>query len=327
MASPNCKNWCFTKFWDPAEPLNAKEWLQHLWDSGVLTYLVAQVEMAPETERVHIQGFMQCGSKHRMTWLKRNLDADAHWEPMRGTAEQARDYCKKDDSRLDGPWEWGTLTTKGRTAGLETAIELIKARATDSAIAEAAPRVWVSHYRGLQELRRALKITAEQRSAPPEIWILWGPSGTGKSRFASEHWPDAYWKAPNNVWWDGYWGQETVVLDDFSGRTLTLTDCQRLMDPYPLMVEIKGGMVPMVAKRLVFTSNWHPRDWYAAKDVHQTIMRRVHDWSDAQGHFFYVAGPDDWRNGETMEPVTVPVFQGFGNTSETSEPHPDDAVD
>ena len=25
---------------------------------------------------------------------------------MKGTAEQARDYCKKEDSRLDGPWSW-----------------------------------------------------------------------------------------------------------------------------------------------------------------------------------------------------------------------------
>ena len=45
--------------------------------------------------------------------------------------------------------------------------------------------------------------------------MLWGPSGTGKSRFVAACWPDAFWKAPESKWWDGYSGQETVVLDDF----------------------------------------------------------------------------------------------------------------
>ena len=45
--------------------------------------------------------------------------------------------------------------------------------------------------------------------------MLWGPSGTGKSRFVAARWPDAFWKAPESKWWDGYSGQETVVLDDF----------------------------------------------------------------------------------------------------------------
>ena len=46
-------------------------------------------------------------------------------------------------------------------------------------------------------------------------WVLWGPSGTGKSRWVAATWPDAFWKAPESKWWDGYSGQETVVLDDF----------------------------------------------------------------------------------------------------------------
>ena len=32
----------------------------------------------------------------------------------------------------------------------------------------------------------------------PEVWVLWGPSGTGKSRFVAACWPDAFWKAPES---------------------------------------------------------------------------------------------------------------------------------
>ena len=87
--------------------------------------------------------------------------------------------------------------------------------------------------------------------------MLWGPSGTGKSRFVAARWPDAFWKAPESKWWDGYSGHETVVLDDFKDYGMPLVDLQRLLDWYPLWVEVRGS-VPMLAKRYVITANTSP---------------------------------------------------------------------
>ena len=36
-------------------------------------------------------------------------------------------------------------------------------------------------------------------------------------------------------------GQETVVLDDFKDYAMPLVELQRLLDWYPLWVEVKGG--------------------------------------------------------------------------------------
>ena len=72
------------------------------------------------------------------------------------------------------------------------------------------------------------------------MWVLWGPSGTGKSRFVAKRWPKAFWKSPEAKWWDGYAGQEVVVLDDFKDYAMPLVDLQRLLDWYPLWVEVKG---------------------------------------------------------------------------------------
>ena len=58
------------------------------------------------------------------------------------------------------------------------------------------------------------------------MWVLWGPSGTGKSRFVAKRWPKAFWKSPEAKWWDGYAGQEVVVLDDFKDYAMPLSTCR-----------------------------------------------------------------------------------------------------
>ncbi|UPW40766.1 replication associated protein [Sigmofec virus UA08Rod_17037] len=323
MSAFNGKNWAFTAF---CEEPDAERFLKKLWDSGVCQYLVGQLERAPTTGGTHVQGFVSFTQKRRLTWIKSNVDPEAHFEPAKGTAQQNKAYCTKEDSRLAGPWEFGDLVTQGKTKGLDQAIELIKARATDSQVAESLPAVYVRHYRGLQELRRALKITAEQRTWLPELWVLIGPSGSGKSRWARETFPDAFWKSSGTAWWDGYWGQETVVLDDFSGRFMPLTDLQHLLDGNPMQVEIKGGSVPMLAKRIVITSNWRPDEWYSDRvDPARSILRRVHDFAAVHGRYVELLEPGHAVHAETgAEIIWPPVFQCSevsGNTrAETSEP-------
>ena len=118
------------------------------------------------------------------------------------------------------------------------------------------------------------------------------PSGTGKSRWVAATWPDAFWKAPESKWWDGYSGQETVVLDDFKDYAMPLVELQRLLDWYPLWVEVKGGSVPMLAKRYVLTANTSPEDWYLKADVHCTIWRRVTDFAAKHGRLIHCM--DGW---------------------------------
>ena len=84
-------------------------------------------------------------------------------------------------------------------------------------------------------------------------------------------------------WWDGYSGQDTVVLDDFKDYAMPLADLQRLLDWYPLWVEVKGGSVLMLAKRYVITANNSPSDWYIRTDKHRTIERRVADFAGKYG--------------------------------------------
>lgn len=95
-----------------------------------------------------------------------------------------------------------------------------------------------------------------------EVYVFWGPTGTGKSRRAwNEAGVDAYPKIPSTKFWDGYRGQEKVVIDEFTGE-IGITHMLRWLDRYPVTIENKGGGCPLNASKIWITSNINPLEWY-----------------------------------------------------------------
>lgn len=79
-----------------------------------------------------------------------------------------------------------------------------------------------------------------------------------------------------NKWWDGYRGQEAVLIDDFDSQ-IGYTHFKRWFDKYKCQVESKGGAVPLAATKFAITSNVDPKLWWPEADqVHRdAVMRRV----------------------------------------------------
>ena len=102
-----------------------------------------------------------------------------------------------------------------------------------------------------------------QRNWQTEVVVLWGPPGSGKSsRAHAEAGPGAFWlskpSAPGApLYWDGYDGQEHVVIDEFYGW-VSRDLMQRLVDRYPLLVQQRGSAAPFVARKIWITSNTPP---------------------------------------------------------------------
>lgn len=318
------RNWCGTLQLED-DDWDAETWLESLVRDEKAKYVVGQIERGHETEHAHLQFYVQCLSQKNLVWMKRHIHDKAHWETAKGTAKHNRAYCTKEDSRVRGPWEFGEIVQQGQREGLETAIKMVKEGAPLKDIALEQSVVWVHHHRGLMDLRKQLGLEADRRvfgPEGPEVWCLWGPSGTGKSRWVNARWPDAFWKIPNEKWWDGYTGQETIILDDYKDGDMRLSDLQRLLDWYPLWVEVKGGTIPMLAKRYVFTCNTHPSGWYRKADPHRTIWRRFQEFAEAHGRLI-MCETGDWleRLEERLE-----HFEGIPQTPEvggnTSTPTP-----
>ena len=121
----------------------------------------------------------------------------------------------------------------------------------------------------------------QQRSWPTATKVFWGGSGVGKSRRALfEGGSDAFWLprplANGQVWWDGYDGQETVVIDDFT-CWIPLNQMLRMLDRYPLNVQTKGSTVPFKPRTIIITSNFNPRNWYekCPQEQRDSLFRRL----------------------------------------------------
>ena len=65
-----------------------------------------------------------------------------------------------------------------------------------------------------------------------------------------------------------------MIIDDLETDDIRYTDLLRWLDPYPCLVEIKGGMLPLSATRFIITSNHTMTDVFGRSVNIDALKRR-----------------------------------------------------
>lgn len=254
---------CQSKYWVFTINNPASNDVPGLWSK--VEYACWQRERG-ENGTEHLQGYVIFDSKQRLTALKK-VERTAHWEARKGNHAQAKEYCTKSDTRIDGPWEMGDEPVEkeqGKRNDLLSLKRKLDTGATEADIAndETLFPVWARYYK---VVARYQMLTGKQRNWPVFTQVIWGAPGLGKTRKALHLAGDAaYWlprPAGQTSWFDGYIGQEVIVIDEFYGW-LPLDLLCRVLDRYPFQVETKGGSAPLRVKKVIITSNVAPAMWY-----------------------------------------------------------------
>ena len=225
-------------------------------------YCVFQKEVGEEGTP-HFQGFLQFTKKKRVSAIQRVFNKKAFFARANGSPEQNRTYCTKEDTRTAGPWEFGDYVKVGERTDIEKLFE--DARNPDLTLEEIAsnnPKTYIRYFKGVEHVRRLGALDPPEIREDLKITLHYGPPGTGKTRRAYNEDPGLYCiPIGKDIWYDGYTGQSTVLIDDFAGQ-MRLVDLLRLLDVYPIQVPVKGTFVWMKASHIIITSNVDPNDWY-----------------------------------------------------------------
>lgn len=170
--------------------------------------------------------------------------------------DSVREYIMKTD---DKPLEYGIFDSNAQTAVQKRAIE--NKILLDKSMVELVDEglIHLSHYNLIRHAKEAYKIDSIK---VPEympktcLWIM-GDSGIGKSRYVRDNFTGLFFEKSMNKWWDGYLGQEVVLIDDLDldgvhmGHNLKIwADC------YSFTAEIKGGSVRPYIHTFIVTSQY-----------------------------------------------------------------------
>lgn len=257
---PKSRSWCWTWNNYPKAPYDS---YCQTW--GNVKYWCYGLEVG-ESGTPHLQGYVDFGSPRSLSGLKK-LNPQIHWEMRKGTWDQAVDYCKK-----GGTWyQGGTPFEQGKRYDLlQVKDKIMKGELTAEAILLDQPETYHKHGRTIEKLQ-ALKNRTIKRVDMTQGYYIHGGTGTGKSHlaFSMAHEFGSYYvlNTDDNGWWEGYTGQDTVIIDDFRGE-IKYNQLLRLCDKYEMTVKQRGkDPMPFTSKYIIVTSSLAPELVYRQQNM------------------------------------------------------------
>ena len=232
-------------------------------------------EEVGENGTKHLQGFINWGRKNRKTFGQmKTLFPKCHLEKAVTGDDANRTYCSKEGAVCI---EIGTPCTPGKRTDLQQACNHLQKNKSIKRLAYTYPDIFIKYHRGFERYLELLT-DDEERSEKTMVFVLTGPPGSGKSKFAFDHskqnYKGVYYK-PRGDWWDGYADQEAVVIDDFYGW-MKYDEMLKICDRYPYRVPIKGGYRQFTAKAIYITSNRPVEQWYRFEGYDPAaLLRRI----------------------------------------------------
>lgn len=231
-------------------------------------YCVWQWEVTPTTGKKHIQAYVEFSENVGAARFKELIGSQSvHVENRRGTRDDARKYCRKDETRVPGTVseESGVWSTgSGDRTDIRALVQRVRAGVSDIELIDDMPEFYMRNYRAIRDLRLTL---IPPRTEMPKVTYIYGDPEAGKSRKA--------WELARGVnsrvyawnltkWWDGYTGQPCVVTGDVTTKIwkepLGIQYMLDLLDRYPFRIEGKNTSFEVNSTDFFLTSNLSPTE-------------------------------------------------------------------
>lgn len=256
--------WCITiprNDWSPPSTLEEP-----------LCWIKGQVEVGEQTGFVHWQLICALSSKQRGRRVKSLFCRSARLSLSR--SEAADQYVWKDETAIiETRFEIGSKAIKlNSKTDWKKVKDLAKAGRFDE-LEELCPRVFISSYRTLRQISIDYQVCPDDLAQTCGIWV-YGSPGVGKSYAVRQKFGESLFVKPQNKWWDGYKGEDHVLLDDFDSSVMGHF-MKIWSDAYGFMAESKSCTSRKIRpKTIIVTSNYNIGDLFTDPVLAAAVSRR-----------------------------------------------------
>lgn len=224
-----------------------------------------------------MQGYLELESKNgkkdkgiRFSVIRKCFSSRIHWEKRRGSAQQADDYTKKDETFSGGlRYSGGELSKEfaGKRNDLQDMADDIIAGMSLNQVAAAHPTTWMRMYRGATDL--ANKVGPKPADIERKVFILIGEPGCGKTAWCKEQiakWGLSYCVADSNnnghLSFESYEDEQALLIDDYEEGALSAQALKTLMDRYVVKLPGRGASKLGRHTHVFITSNYPISQWF-----------------------------------------------------------------
>lgn len=243
------------------------------WDCK---YLIFGREIAPSSGTPHLQGYVYFANGKTLRALKKYSDR-AHWEIARGSPKQASEYCEKDGDFFEKGERPLSQRDKGQTEVDRWKSSLVAVE--ENRLEDIPADICGKHLKQLEYAAQRIKLSKRKMDViDGEMEHEWcvGEYGCGKSYTVRSENPGAFVKDPETAWWDGYLGEDVVIIEDVDKVQAKMSGhLKRWIDRYPFQANIKNSYALIRPRKVVVTSQYYPSDLWNDEETVGAIMRRV----------------------------------------------------
>ena len=249
-----------------------EKFLTKLYEDDIVTFAVFQREKGEKCGTIHFQFFVTFKSALRFTRVKEILPYGCHFKPMRSTKTRCRNYCSKGDTRVSGPYEIGEFFEERERTDYNMAVRMLNSGFSLREIWNNFPTLQIQYGKKFEQAYMEIH-NAEHMSTcrNVEVIYIYGPERVGKTSYVFsqlDNLEDIYQITLfNEYWFTNYQYQKAIFIDEFTGQIRPITKMNKLLEPFPLMLNCKNSFVYAAFEKVYIISNYPLKDVYVAEQT------------------------------------------------------------
>lgn len=303
---------------------NPGEWRPH-YDTVAMSFLVYQLERGAEGT-THLQGYVRFRHPKGLQAAKNAMvRTDIHMEIAQGNEGQNIDYCSKAESRVAGPWQFGTANReagrRGSRSDLQAVAEAAKSGKSTRELAMEFPAQMIKYSAQIERYKEIVR-----EDVPLErtmfVHVLWGSTGTGKTHRIRHAFPN-----PGEIYvvnggrgrdpWGRYNGEPTVVFEEFDWSKWPIDEMKELLDKWRCNLDARYTDKTARYTKVFLTANTDPSSWYitagqADKDAFIRRLTRITEVLGIEQEIELFPPPPAMPTPSPVAPASTPVLDSAG---------------